>query len=81
MTRVAVYRGDPNRMSWPLRGKPSRAKPLKVMYRCVGGPMDGERIALSDGTTAIFSLWGKCGHYKSIIRDPKLPRIALWNPA
>jgi len=52
------------------------AEPDRALYTLVGGPFNGQRMPLTDGTTMTFSLGKHKGRYQCAI--PGHPRSELW---
>lgn len=62
---MKVYKGNPHKPARKLTAqRPSRSSGKKP-FKCEDGPMKGQTLYLTDGTTAVFTLNGQTGHYNN----------------
>lgn len=61
---MKVYSGNPNKVRKTAHRMPTKAV-KKCAHTCIDGPMKGQTLYLTDGTTAVFTLNGQTGHYNN----------------
>lgn len=61
---MKVYKGNPNKVR-KLAHKMPRKVATKKKFDCIDGPMKGQSLWLTDGTTAVFTLNGQTGRYNN----------------